>query len=47
MVLLGQVEARSVRLKIVLISMQDRSIVCAKRSIGLEIILATPDCTPR
>jgi hypothetical protein len=26
---------------------QDRSTVCAKRTIGLEIILDTPDGTPR
>ena len=50
MVLLGdeaQVESRfgpfgySVRL------VQDRCTVCAKRSIGSEIILDTPDSTPR
>jgi hypothetical protein len=28
-------------------SVQDRCTVCAKRTIGSEIILDTPDCTPR
>jgi hypothetical protein len=36
-----------VRLEIVLVSVQDRSMVCAKRTIGSEIILDTPDGTPR
>jgi hypothetical protein len=43
----GQVEALSVRLEIVLIMMQDRCTVCAEHIIGLEIILDTPDGTPR
>jgi hypothetical protein len=43
----GQVEALSVHLEIVLILMQDRCTVCAKHIIGLEIILDTPDGTPR
>jgi hypothetical protein len=34
-------------LEIVLILMQDSCTVCAKRTIGLEIILDTPDGTPR
>jgi hypothetical protein len=35
-------------LKIVLVShAQDRCTVCAKRTIGLEILLDAPDCTPR
>ena len=29
------------------VSMQDRSMVCAKHTIGLEIILDAPDGTPR
>jgi hypothetical protein len=33
----------SVRLEIVLILTQDRCIVCAERTIGLEIILDAPD----
>ena len=34
-------------LGIVLVSMRDRCMVCAERTIGLEIILAAPDGTPR
>jgi hypothetical protein len=37
----------SVRLKMVLVLVQDRCMVCAKRSIGLEIILEEVDGTPR
>jgi hypothetical protein len=37
----------SVRLEIVLILTQDWCIVYAERTIGLEIILDTPDGTPR
>jgi hypothetical protein len=37
----------SVRLEIVLVSVQDRCTVCTKRTIGLEIILDAPDDTPR
>jgi hypothetical protein len=37
----------SVHLEIVLILTQDRCIVYAERTIGLEIILDTPDGTPR
>jgi hypothetical protein len=37
----------SVRLEIVLILTQDRSIVYAERTIGSEIILDAPDGTPR
>jgi hypothetical protein len=36
----------SVRLEIVLILMQDRCLVCAKRTIGSENVLDTPDGTP-
>ena len=43
----AQVELISVRLKIVLILMQDRSTVCVVRTIGLEILLDAPDGTPR
>jgi hypothetical protein len=32
--------------EIVLVSVQDKSIVCTKRTIALEIILDTPDGTP-
>jgi hypothetical protein len=37
----------SVRLETVLVSVQDRCTVCAKRIIGSGIILDTPDSTPR
>jgi len=37
----------SVRLEIVLILMQDRCRVCSEHMIGSEIILDTPDGTPR
>ena len=50
MELLGDVrlvESRSVRLEIVLVLVQDRSTVCAKRIIGSDIILDAPDGTPR
>jgi hypothetical protein len=43
----AQVEVVSVRLETVLILMQDRCVVCAERTTGLEIILDTPDGTPR
>jgi hypothetical protein len=49
-ILLGdeaQVEAHSVCLEIVLILKQDRCIVYAERTIGLEIVLDAPDGTPR
>jgi hypothetical protein len=36
-----------VRLETVLVSKEDRCMVCAKRTIGLEIILDTPDGSPR
>jgi hypothetical protein len=36
-----------VYLEIVLILTQDRCMVCAKHTIGSEIILDTPDGTPR
>ena len=34
-----------VRLEAVLVAVQDRSTVCAKRTIGLEIVLDAPDGT--
>jgi hypothetical protein len=37
----------SVRLEMVLVSVQDRCMVFAKRTIGLEIVLDTPDRTPK
>ena len=39
------VEARFVRLEIVLIVMQDWCTVCVERTIGSEIILEAPDGT--
>ena len=38
---------RSVRLEMVLVLVQDRCTICAKRTIGSEIILDAPDGTPR
>jgi hypothetical protein len=37
----------SVYLETVLVSLQDRCRVCAKHSIGREIILDAPDGTPK
>ena len=37
----------SVQLEIVLVSTQDRSMVCAERTVGSEISLDAPDGTPR
>ena len=36
-----------VRLETVLLSVHDRCTVCAKRTIGSEILLDAPDGTPR
>ena len=35
------------RLETVLVSVHDRCIVCAKRTIGSEMLLHAPDGTPR
>ena len=43
----GHVESRSVRLEMVLVLVQDRCTVCAKRSITLEIVFEESDGTPR
>ena len=43
----GEVELVSVRLEILLTSMQHRCMVCAKRTIGSENSLDGPDGTPR
>ena len=43
----GHVESRSVRLEMALVLVQDRCTVCAKRTIGSDIDLDTPDGTPR
>ena len=37
----------SVHLEMVFVLVQDRCMVCAKHILGLEIILDTPDGTPR
>jgi hypothetical protein len=37
----------SVRLETVLVAVQDRCMVCAKRTIGAEIILYGPNGSPR
>jgi hypothetical protein len=43
----GHVESHFGPLEIVLVSVQDRSIVYAKHTIASEIILHAPDGTPR
>ena len=43
----GHVESRSVCLEMVLVLVQDRCTVCAKHTIGLDIVLDAPDGTPR
>ena len=43
----GHVEPRSICLEIVLVFVQDRCTVCARRTIGSEIILDAPDGTLR
>ena len=43
----GHVESCSVRLEMVLVLVQDRCTVCAKRTIGSDIVLDAPDGTPR
>ena len=42
----GHVESPSVSLEMVLVLMQDRCMVCVKRTIGSKIILDAPDGTP-
>ena len=44
---MGHVESRLVHLEMALVLVQQRGIVCAKRTIGSDIILETPDGTPR
>ena len=43
----AQVEARLVRLEIVLMLLQVRCIVCVECIIGSKIVLDAPDGTPR
>ena len=40
------VESRSVRLEMVLVLVQDKCTVCAKRTVGSDIVLDAPDGTP-
>jgi hypothetical protein len=44
---MAHVDLVSVCLEMVLVSEQDRCMVCAKHTIGSEIILDTPNGTPR
>ena len=39
----GHVESRSIRLEMVLVLMYDRCTVCAKHTIGSNIVLDAPD----
>ena len=43
----GHVESRSVHFEMVLVLLQDWCTVCAKRTIGSDIVLDAPDGTPR
>ena len=43
----GHVESRSVRLEMVIVLVQQRCTVCAKPTLGLDILLDAPDGTPR
>jgi hypothetical protein len=44
---MGQGESCFSAFGVVFVSVQDRCMVCAKRTIGSVIILDTPDGTPR
>ena len=44
---LGHVESCSVRLEMVLVLVQDRCTVCAKRTVGSDIVLDAPEGIPR
>ena len=43
----GHVELRSVHLEMVLVLLQDWCMVCAKRTIGADIVWDAPDGPPR
>ena len=43
----GHMESRSVHFKMLLVLLQDRCTVCAKRTIGSDIVLDAADGTPR
>ena len=42
----GHVESRSVRLEMVLVLVQDKCTVCAKCTVGSDIVLDATDGTP-
>ena len=44
---MGHVESHFFPLEIVLVSVQDRCMFCARHTIGSEIILDAPDGSPR
>ena len=44
---LGHMESHLVCLEMVLVLVQDRCTVCAKHTIGSEIVLDAPDGSPR
>ena len=44
---MGHLESRFFLFETVLVSVQDRCMVCARRTIGSEIILDAPDGTTR
>ena len=43
----GHVESRLIHLEMVLVSVQDRCMVCAKHNIDSDIVLDAPDGTTR
>jgi len=43
----GQLESHLVRLEMELVLVQDRCTVCAKRTVGSDIVLDSPDGNPR
>ena len=43
----GHVDSRSVRLEMVLVLVQDRCTVCAKRTTGSDIVSDAPNGIPR
>ena len=44
---MGHVESLSVHFEMELVLMSDRCTICAKRTIGLDIVLDAPDGIPR
>ena len=43
----GHVESRSVHLEMVLVLVQDRCTVCAKHTLGSDVVLDAPNGPPR